>query len=187
MTSLQVSPFNDVAPCDWITFPHRHEAIEEIPGGLEGTDTDNSSKKLKKKSVDEVLDGKLVSEDGKSDPSCVSYVDHGNPNLQGTSADDYLALVRQFVKKVKVKGGKLFGDDDDMDNLFKGIPSLLDSYEDENTQLAGEASRKSDKSSSNERSREKRYNRKAQGEDQDQKEEQKAESSIYYTDVNATT
>ncbi|PHT78646.1 hypothetical protein T459_16698 [Capsicum annuum] len=147
------------------------KAIEEIPGGLEGTDTDNSSKKLKKKSVDEVLDGKLVSEDGK----------------QGTSADDYLALVRQFVKKVKVKGGKLFGDDDDMDNLFEGIPSLLDSYEDENTQLAGEASRKSDKSSSNERSREKRYNRKAQGEDQDQKEEQKAESSIYYTDVNATT
>ncbi|PHU14245.1 hypothetical protein BC332_15450 [Capsicum chinense] len=106
---------------------------------------------------------------------------------QGTSADDYLALVRQFVKKVKVKGGKLFGDDDNMDNLFEGIPSLLDSYEDENTQLAGEASRKSDKSSSNERSREKRYTRKAQGEDQDQKEEQKAESSIYYTDVNATT
>ncbi|PHU14557.1 hypothetical protein BC332_15762 [Capsicum chinense] len=105
---------------------------------------------------------------------------------QGISADDDLSLERQFMKKVKMKGEKIFGDDDDMDNLFEGIPLLLDSFEDENTQLPGEAARKSDKSSSNERSREKRYNKKAQGEDQDQKEEQKAESTIYYTNVNAT-
>ncbi|KAF3651837.1 Cysteine proteinase inhibitor 6 [Capsicum annuum] len=198
--------------------------LEEIPSvvdykrqlkkSLEGTDTDNSRKKLKKKPVDEVLDVKLVSEDGKSDPSCVSYVDHGNPNLQakqkeskkmkrkktkfeellatelcgqGTSADEDLALERKLAKKLKVKGGKLFGDDDDMNNLFEGIPSLLDSYEDENTQLAEEAPRKSDKSSSNERSREKRYHKEAKGEDQEQEEEQKVESTLYCTDVNATT
>lgn len=185
----------------------------QLKKSLEGTDTGTSRKKLKKKPVDEVFDGKLVSEDGKSDPSCVSYVDHGNTNLQtkqreskkmkrkktkfeellatemhgqGASADEDLALERKLAKKLKVKGGKFFGDDDDMNNLFEGIPSLLDSFEDENTQLAGEAPRKGDKSSSKERSREKRYNKEAEGEDQEQEEEQKAESTLYCTDVKAT-
>lgn len=185
----------------------------QLKKSQECTDTDTSRKKLKKKPVDEVLDGKLVSEDGKSDPSCVGYVDHDNTNLQtkqkeskkmkrkktkfeellatemcgqGISADEDLALERKLAKKLKVKGGKLLGDDDDMNSLFEGIPSLLDSFEDENAQLAGEAPRKSDKSSSNERSREKRYNKEAQGEDQKQEEEQKAESTLYCTDVKAT-
>lgn len=185
----------------------------QLKKSQECTDTDTSRKKLKKKPVDEVLDGKLVSEDGKSDPSCVGYVDHDNTNLQtkqkeskkmkrkktkfeellatemcgqGISADEDLALERKLAKKLKMKGGKLLGDDDDMNSLFEGIPSLLDSFEDENAQIAGEAPRKSDKSSSNERSREKRYNKEAQGEDQKQEEEQKAESTLYCTDVKAT-
>ncbi|XP_055825484.1 uncharacterized protein LOC129894019 isoform X2 [Solanum dulcamara] len=187
----------------------------QLNESLEGTDTDTSRKKLKKKAVDEVLDGKLVSEDGKFDPSCVSYVEHGSTDLQTKqkeskkmkrkktkfeellatemrgqviSADEDLALERKLAKKLKVKGGKLLGNDDDMNNLFEGIPSFLDSFEDEDTQLAGEAPRKRDKSSSNERSKEKRYNKEAQGEDQDQEEEeeQKAESTLYCTDVMAT-
>lgn len=185
----------------------------QLKKSQECTDTDTSRKKLKKKPVDEVLDGKLVSEDGKSDPSCVGYVDHDNTNLQtkqkeskkmkrkktkfeellatemcgqGISADEDLALERKLAKKLKVKGGKLLGDDDNMNSLFEGTPSLLDSFEDENAQIAGEAPRKSDTSSSNERSREKRYNKEAQGEDQKQEEEQKAESTLYCTDVKAT-
>ncbi|MCD7463172.1 hypothetical protein HAX54_050088 [Datura stramonium] len=180
---------------------------------LEGTDADTSRKKLKKKTVDEVLDGKLVSEDGKSGPSYVSYVDNGGTDLQikqkeskkmkrkktkfeellatemhgrGISAEEDLALERKLAKKLKVKGGKLLGDDDDMNNLFEGIPSLLDSLVDENTQLAGEVPRKSDKISLNERSKEKRYNKEAQGEDQEQEEVQKAESTQYCTDEKAT-
>ncbi|KAK4351104.1 hypothetical protein RND71_030417 [Anisodus tanguticus] len=181
----------------------------QLNESLEGTDTDTSRKKLKKKPVDEVLDGKLVSEDGKSDPSCVSYVDHGNTDLQtkkreskkmkrkktkfeellatemrgqDISADEDLALERKLAKKLKVKGGKLLGDDDDMNMLFEGIPSLLGSLEDGNTQLAGEAPPKSDKSSSKKRSTEKIYNKEAQGEEQ----EQKAESTLYCTDAKAT-
>lgn len=181
---------------------------------LEGTDTNTSRKKQKKKTVNEVLDDKLVSEDGKFDPSCVSCVEHDKTDLQTEqkeskkmkrkktkfeellatemcgqviSADGDLALERKLAKKLKVKGGKLPRDDDDMNNLFEGIPSLLDSFEDENTQLAGEAPQKCDKSSSSERSKQKRYNKEALGEDQDQKEEQKAESTLYCTDVKATT
>ncbi|KAG5612411.1 hypothetical protein H5410_023692 [Solanum commersonii] len=104
---------------------------------------------------------------------------------QDISADEDLALERKLAKKLKVKRRKLLGDDDDMNNLFEGIPSLLDSFEDENTQLVGEARRKRDKSSSNERSKEKRYNKEAQGEDHDQEEEQKADSTPYCTDVKA--
>ncbi|KAG5617498.1 hypothetical protein H5410_017322 [Solanum commersonii] len=179
----------------------------QLNESLEGTDADTSHKKMKKKTVDEVLDGKLVSEDGKFNPSCVSYVEHVNTDLQtkqkeskkmkrkktkfeellatemrgqDISADEDLALERKLAKKLKVKRGKLLGDDDDMNNLFEGIPSLLDSFEDENTQLVGEAPRKLDKSSSNER-----YNKEAQGEDHDQEEEQKAESTPYCTDVKA--
>ncbi|CAN4089360.1 unnamed protein product [Withania somnifera] len=183
----------------------------QLKKSLEGTAV-TSHKKLKKKPVDEVLDGKLVSKDGKSDPSCVSYVGHDNTNLQAKpkeskklkrkktkfeellvtemlgqdiSADEDLALERKLAKKLKVKGGKLLGDDDDMNNLFEGIPSLLDSFEDENAQLAGEAPRKSDKSSSNERSGEKKYNKEVQGEDQKQEEEQIAESTLDCTDMKA--
>lgn len=184
----------------------------QLNESLEGTDTDSSHKKLKKKTVVEVLDGKLVSEDGKFDPSCVSYVEHVDTDLlakqkeskkmkrkktkfeellatemrgQDISADEDLALERKLAKKLKVKRGKLLGDHDDMNNLFEGIPSLLDSFEDENTQLVGETPRKRDTSSSNERSKEKRYNKEVQGEDYNQEEEQKAESTSYCTDVKA--
>nr|XP_016497732.1 PREDICTED: nucleolar MIF4G domain-containing protein 1-like [Nicotiana tabacum] len=180
---------------------------------LEGTDIDTSRKKQIKKSVDEVLNGKFVPEDGKFDPSCVSDVDHGNTDLQTKqkeskkmkrkktkfeeyletemrgrviSADDDLALERKLAKKLKVKGGRLQGGDDEMNMLFEGISSVLDSCEDENRQLAGEVSPRSDKSSSNKRYKEKKYNKEAQGEDQEQEGEQKAESTLCCTDAKAT-
>ncbi|XP_059304326.1 uncharacterized protein LOC132056242 [Lycium ferocissimum] len=185
----------------------------QLNESLEGTDTGPSRKKLKKKPVDEVLDGKLVSEDGKSDPSCVSYVDHENTDLQTKKkeskkmkrkktkfeellatemcgqdilADEDLAAERKLAKKLKVKGGKLLGDDDDMNMLFEGIPSLLGSFGDENKELAGEAPPKSDKSSTKKRSKEKRYDKEVQGEDKEQEEEQKAENTLYCTDAKTT-
>ncbi|XP_009616414.1 uncharacterized protein [Nicotiana tomentosiformis] len=188
------------------------DSHSQLSESLEGTDIDTSRKKQKKKSVDEVLDGKFVPEDGKSDPSCVSDVDHGNTDLQTKqkeskkmkrkktkfeeyletemhgrviSADDDLALERKLAKKLKVRGGRLQGDDDEMNMLFEGISSVLDSFEDENSQLAGEVPPRSDKSSSNESSKEKKYNKEAQGEDQEQEGEQKAESTLYCTDSKA--
>ncbi|XP_019238256.1 PREDICTED: nucleolar MIF4G domain-containing protein 1 [Nicotiana attenuata] len=189
------------------------DSHSQLSESLEGTDIDNSRKKYKKKSVDEVLDRKFVPEDGKFDPSSVSDVDHGNTDLQTKqkeskkmkrkktkfeeyletemrgrviSADDDLALERKLAKKLKVKGGRLQGGDDEMNMLFEGISSVLDSFEDENRQLAEEVPPRSDKSSSNKRSKEKKYNKEAQGEGQEQEGEQKAESTLCCTDAKAT-
>ncbi|CAK9181057.1 unnamed protein product [Ilex paraguariensis] len=46
------------------------------------------------------------------------------------SADEDLALERKLAKKLKLKEGKLRGDDDDMNALFEGIPSVIDSFKD---------------------------------------------------------
>ncbi|XP_015870472.1 uncharacterized protein LOC107407676 isoform X1 [Ziziphus jujuba] len=47
------------------------------------------------------------------------------------SAEEDLELERKLAKKLKVKKGKLRGEDHGMNMLFEGIPSLLDSVEEE--------------------------------------------------------
>ncbi|XP_051131471.1 uncharacterized protein LOC127251695 isoform X2 [Andrographis paniculata] len=44
-----------------------------------------------------------------------------------SSAEADLALERKLAKKLKIKTGKLGGDDDEMNMLLEGIPSVLDS------------------------------------------------------------
>lgn len=58
-------------------------------------------------------------------------------------SEEDLALESKLAKKLKVKEGKLGGDDDDINMLFEGIPSILDSLENEEIPNAEEAPRKS--------------------------------------------
>ncbi|CAK9164772.1 unnamed protein product [Ilex paraguariensis] len=46
------------------------------------------------------------------------------------SADEDLALERKLAKKLKLKEGKLRGDNDDMNALFAGMPSIIDLLKD---------------------------------------------------------
>ncbi|KAL6509540.1 hypothetical protein OROGR_022850 [Orobanche gracilis] len=48
-----------------------------------------------------------------------------------------LALERNLAKKLKVKAGKVQGEDDDINMLLEGIPSTFDSLEEERGQKAG--------------------------------------------------
>nr|XP_043618285.1 nucleolar MIF4G domain-containing protein 1 [Erigeron canadensis] len=58
------------------------------------------------------------------------------------SAKEDLALERKLAKKLKVKKGKLGGDDDELNMLFEGISSVFDSMEPEENSDIEEASRK---------------------------------------------
>ncbi|KAL6956519.1 hypothetical protein U1Q18_005428 [Sarracenia purpurea var. burkii] len=61
---------------------------------------------------------------------------------EGLSADTYFCLERQLAEKLKVIEGKLLGDDDGIGLLVEGIPSALDSFENEKG-IGDESSRKS--------------------------------------------
>ncbi|KAL6995283.1 hypothetical protein U1Q18_005419 [Sarracenia purpurea var. burkii] len=63
---------------------------------------------------------------------------------EGLSAKADLCLERQLAKKLKVIEGKLLGDDDGIGLLVEGIPSALDSFENEKD-IGDESSRKSSK------------------------------------------
>ncbi|GMP98368.1 hypothetical protein CsSME_00046287 [Camellia sinensis var. sinensis] len=65
----------------------------------------------------------------------------------GASAEADLYLETKLAKKLKVKEGNLRGDDDDINLLIEGIPSVLDSFETEDS-LDDKASRKSFENSS---------------------------------------
>ena len=61
-------------------------------------------------------------------------------------AEEDLELERKLAKKLKVKVGKLRGEDDGINSLFEGIPSIIDSLGDEELPRAEEFSDKSSKS-----------------------------------------
>ncbi|KAE8099731.1 hypothetical protein FH972_017688 [Carpinus fangiana] len=82
-------------------------------------------------------------------------------NLKGTKFEEYLEmemqnsavlaeedleLERKLAKKLKVKVGKLRGEDDGINSLFKGIPSIIDSFGQEELPGAEEFSDNSSKS-----------------------------------------
>ncbi|KAL0346924.1 UNVERIFIED_CONTAM: Nucleolar MIF4G domain-containing protein 1 [Sesamum calycinum] len=54
-----------------------------------------------------------------------------------------LKLERRLAKKLKVKAGKLGGDDDDINMLLEGVPSVLDSLEGEQTKDPADYPKKS--------------------------------------------
>jgi nucleolar MIF4G domain-containing protein 1 len=82
-------------------------------------------------------------------------------NLKGTKFEEYLQmemqnsavlaeedleLERKLAKKLRVKVGKLRGEDDGINSLFEGIPSIIDSLGEEELPGAEEFSDKSSKS-----------------------------------------
>lgn len=56
------------------------------------------------------------------------YLDLDMKNA-GIFAEEDLEMEKRLAKKLKLKGGKLKGMDDGMNMLFKGIPSVLDSFD----------------------------------------------------------
>lgn len=58
------------------------------------------------------------------------------------SANEDLALERKLAKKLKIKKGKLGGDDDELNMLFDGISSVFDSLESEETSIKKEKTKK---------------------------------------------
>ncbi|KAL0308259.1 UNVERIFIED_CONTAM: Nucleolar MIF4G domain-containing protein 1 [Sesamum radiatum] len=60
-----------------------------------------------------------------------------------SSAEADLKLERRLAKKLKVKAGKLGGDDDDINMLLEGVPSVLDSLEGEQTKDPADYPKKS--------------------------------------------
>ncbi|KAL3535970.1 hypothetical protein ACH5RR_004431 [Cinchona calisaya] len=64
------------------------------------------------------------------------YIDMEEMQRGGLSANEDVELERKLSKKLKVKKGKLCGDDDEINHLFGGIPSVLDSCEDTESQGA---------------------------------------------------
>ncbi|XP_021282030.1 nucleolar MIF4G domain-containing protein 1 isoform X2 [Herrania umbratica] len=58
------------------------------------------------------------------------YIEMEMPNA-ATLAQEDLELERKLAKKLKVKDGKLRGDDDDLNMLFEDVPSALESWNEE--------------------------------------------------------
>ncbi|GFY90505.1 MIF4G domain-containing protein [Actinidia rufa] len=63
------------------------------------------------------------------------------------SAENDFELERKLAKKLKVKDGKLGGVDDAINKLFKGIPSVIDSFEEEPNPASKEILKRSKNSS----------------------------------------
>ncbi|KAF8043637.1 hypothetical protein BT93_A1834 [Corymbia citriodora subsp. variegata] len=70
----------------------------------------------------------------KSKTKFEEYLEHDMRKAAMTAEED-LELERKLAKKLKVKDAKLRGSDDGMNMLFKGIPSILDSFEQETPDL----------------------------------------------------
>ncbi|XP_030516242.1 nucleolar MIF4G domain-containing protein 1 isoform X1 [Rhodamnia argentea] len=66
----------------------------------------------------------------KSKTKFEEYLEH-DMRKASISAEEDLELERKLAKKLKVKDGKLRGSDDQMNILFRGMPSILDSFEQE--------------------------------------------------------
>lgn len=63
------------------------------------------------------------------------YLDMEEMQRGALAADEDIELEKKLAKKLKVKQGKLRGDDD-VNSLFMGIPSVLDALKDPGTQAA---------------------------------------------------
>ncbi|KAI6697028.1 hypothetical protein NL676_017147 [Syzygium grande] len=79
------------------------------------------------------------------------YLEH-DMRKAAISAEEDLKLERKLAKKLKVNDGNLRGSDDGMNMLFKGIPSILDSFEQETPDLRENHSERYEGTSSGEKS-----------------------------------
>ncbi|CAH1445456.1 unnamed protein product [Lactuca virosa] len=116
--------------------------FEGIPSALESLDTESGdfSKKtttsLKKKkrgvsSKDDQINTSLETKVlRKKKTTFEKYLEMDKQDDVASAKED-IALERKLAKKLKVKKGKLGGDDDDINMLFDGISSVFDSLESE--------------------------------------------------------
>ncbi|XWS58549.1 hypothetical protein CRYUN_Cryun08bG0043600 [Craigia yunnanensis] len=97
-------------------------------------DTVQRVSKLKSEEDHDVNESKMVK--GKKDlkrtlkTKFEEYLEMEMPNSDRLAQED-LELERKLAKKLKVKGGKLMGDDDDLNILFEDVPSSLKSWNEE--------------------------------------------------------
>lgn len=112
--------------------------FEGIPSALESLETkeEEVSKKSKKKKRDVSLGNDQINTT--SEPKILrkkktkfeKYLELDKHDDMASANED-LAMERKLAKKLKVKKGKLGGDDDEINMLFDGISSVFDSLESE--------------------------------------------------------
>lgn len=96
-------------------------------------------------STSKVVKGKKGSKRNSKGTKFEEYLEMEMQNSVVSAKED-LVLERKLAKKLKVKVGKLRGEDDGINSLFEGIPSIIDSLGEEELPAAEEFSDKSSKS-----------------------------------------
>lgn len=89
---------------------------------IKDVESDSESLRDSDLSESEVVKGKMVSKKNKK-----TNFEKFLEMEAATSTHEDLELERELAKKLKVKYGKLKGEDDELSLLFEGIPSVLDS------------------------------------------------------------
>jgi nucleolar MIF4G domain-containing protein 1 len=96
-------------------------------------------------STSKVVKGKKGSKTNSKGTKFEEYLEMEMQN-SAVLAEEDLELERKLAKKLKVKVGKLRGEDDGINSLFEGIPSIIDSFGEEELPGAEEFSDNSSKS-----------------------------------------
>ncbi|KAG2689902.1 hypothetical protein I3760_09G162300 [Carya illinoinensis] len=102
--------------------PERHQHLE--------TSKKPQSVGLNGSSSSKVVERKKGSKGNLKKTKFEEYLEMGMQN-SAASAEEDLELERKLAKKLKVKSGKLRGEDDDINFLFEGLPSIIDSLGEE--------------------------------------------------------
>ncbi|KAK6139786.1 hypothetical protein DH2020_026462 [Rehmannia glutinosa] len=112
--------------------------IEKVRNGAFSKNTKNSD------SISEDLEDEISVDEGEegsdsldsSEEKKTKFEEYLENDIQGgkSLAEADLALERKLAKKLKIKAGKVKGDDDDMNMLLEGIPSVFDSSENKREQ-----------------------------------------------------
>jgi len=131
-------------------------------GFLQPNGNSERHQSLEKINMPKEVEDKLVSSgfNGSSTSKVVKGKKGSKRNLKRTNVEEYLEmemqksavpaeedleLERKLAKKLKVKVGKLRGEDDGINSLFEGIPSIIESLGEEELPGAEEFSEKSSK------------------------------------------
>ncbi|XP_011094159.1 nucleolar MIF4G domain-containing protein 1 isoform X1 [Sesamum indicum] len=118
------------------------EEENEISTDEEDEESDPLSSSEERDGVVEVISPKELDKKKRRKTKFEEYLED---DIYGgkSSAEADLSLERKLAKKLKLKAGKLGGDDDDINMLLEGIPSVLDSFEGELTKDPADYPKKS--------------------------------------------
>ncbi|XP_035545661.1 nucleolar MIF4G domain-containing protein 1-like [Juglans regia] len=106
--------------------------LEQNPERHQNSETSNKplSVGLNGSSSSKVVERKKGSKGNLKKTKFEEYLEMGMQSA-AASAEEDLELERKLAKKLKVKSGKLRGEDDDVNLLFEGFPSIIDSLGEE--------------------------------------------------------